>query len=536
MPNPSTLLKLIAALLLASGVLLHGCSSGGSGASITSSRSSAPPVWQQDVYPDPGQLVDRCENPRSGEDPYTGQPYSDLQGTSMHEKMWLRAAHNELYLWTDQVADVSPLGRSLFEYFQALLYPDDKFSFMMDEAVYDGLSTDGTAQSFGIYWFATTFGESSAAMIVADVDSSSALYGNVKRGDQLVGMDNLDATKAENIHQVYDALEYPAPGASHTLTFFDPQADATYTVTATSDRLTLASVPLTSLIETTTGNVGYILFHTHNQSAEDELIDAVTQLQSQGAEDLVLDLRYNSGGALYVASQLSFMIAGEDATQGKTFEQFIFNGNYGPVNPFTGDEESLPFYSTSPAVASTSDELAPEPLPTLGLPRLYVLTTYATCSASESIINALQGIDVEVVQIGDTTCGKPYGGMVLSNCGTAFSMVMFRGSNHKGYGDFYSGFTPTEDTSETNGEANVPGCPMLETFNAPLGSPDETLLAAALHYRDTGSCPESPQQASAQQKASAPINTPLQLHQPDTQEAFINKFRGGKILERSRLE
>ncbi|MFM9598141.1 hypothetical protein ACKI1O_53780, partial [Streptomyces scabiei] len=49
------------------------------------------------------------------------------------------------------------------------------------------------------------------------------------------------------------------------------------------------------------------------------------------------------------------------------------------------------------------------PLPSLNLERVYLLTTSSTCSASEAIINGLQGIDIEVIQIGAGTCGKPYG-------------------------------------------------------------------------------------------------------------------------------
>ena len=45
----------------------------------------------------------------------------------------------------------------------------------------------------------------------------------------------------------------------------------------------------------------------------------------------------------------------------------------------------------------------------LGLPRVYVLTGRRTCSASEQVINGLRGVGVDVVAIGDTTCGKPVG-------------------------------------------------------------------------------------------------------------------------------
>lgn len=58
-------------------------------------------------------------------------------------------------------------------------------------------------------------------------------------------------------------------------------------------------------------------------------------------------------------------------------------------------------------------------LPQLAIHRVYVLTTGATCSASESLINGLHGLGVTVHTIGDTTCGKPYGMTRQDNCATA---------------------------------------------------------------------------------------------------------------------
>ena len=55
----------------------------------------------------------------------------------------------------------------------------------------------------------------------------------------------------------------------------------------------------------------------------------------------------------------------------------------------------------------------------------------------------LRGIDIEVIQIGSTTCGKPYGFYGLDNCGTTYFTVQFRGVNAKGYGDYSDGFSPS---------------------------------------------------------------------------------------------
>jgi hypothetical protein len=232
-------------------------------------------------------------------------------------------------------------------------------------------------------------------------------------------------------------------------------------------------------IGTPTGKVGYVQFNDHIPTAEPELIAAFTTFASEDVADLVLDLRYNGGGLLAMASEVAYMIAGPAATAGRTFEQLRFNDKHTSINPVTGAALTpIPFYDTS----STG-----QPLPTLDLPRVYVLTGSTTCSASESIINGLRGVNVEVIQIGSTTCGKPYGFYPTDNCGTTYFTIQMKGVNAAGFGDYGDGFSP-ENTFSGIGE-RLPGCSVRDDFNDRLGDASEDRLAAALNLRDGGACP-----------------------------------------------
>ena len=126
-------------------------------------------------------------------------------------------------------------------------------------------------------------------------------------------------------------------------------------------------------------------------------------------------------------------------------------------------------------------------LPALNLNRVFVLSGPGTCSASETIINGLRGIDVEVVLIGETTCGKPYGFYPLDNCGTTYFTVQFRGVNAKNFGDYADGFSPANLT--TTAGVSIPGCAVADDFSKLLGDPEEARLAAALNFMQDGSCP-----------------------------------------------
>jgi hypothetical protein len=96
-------------------------------------------------------------------------------------------------------------------------------------------------------------------------------------------------------------------------------------------------------------------------------------------------------------------------------------------------------------------------------------------------------VDVQVIQIGTTTCGKPYGFYPDDNCGTTYFSIQFQGVNAQGFGDYPDGFSP----NNTRGRKGVvlPGCSVSDDFGHALGSPAERRLAAALGYRLNGKCP-----------------------------------------------
>ncbi len=235
------------------------------------------------------------------------------------------------------------------------------------------------------------------------------------------------------------------------------------------------------VITTPIGPVGYIQFNDHIATAEDQLIDAIETLQNGSVTDLVLDIRYNGGGFLDLASELAFMIAGTGRTAGKTFEQLQFNDKHPARDPVTGELLApIPFHDATVGFGSTSGQ----PLPMLNLARVFVLTGSGTCSASESIINSLRGIGVDVIQIGSTTCGKPYGFYPQDNCGTTYFSIEFRGVNNVGFGDYTDGFSP--DNTVSGAGTRIPGCSVADDFNHALGDQAEARLAAALGYRMSG--------------------------------------------------
>ncbi len=451
--------------------------------------------WVASVFEDEANYLNYCAAPRSGAHPVTGIVYPDMQGTAVTENNWLRSWSNNTYLWYDEIFDRDPALYTTATYFDLLKTfattssgtSKDQFHYTYPTEEWEQLSQSGVSAGYGAEWAIIKPIPPREVLVAFTEPSSPATSVSIARGTEILKVDNVDVVNATDQASIdmLNAAFFPAEAnETHTFEVRDLGSSVTRTVPMTSTLITSEPVQNVRTIATAAGTVGYILFNSHIATAEKGLIDAVTELSAAGISDLVLDLRYNGGGLLAIASQLAYMIAGPTATSGKTFENMMFNDKHPASDPVTGSPLSpTPFYDTSVGFSVPEGQA----LPTLNLNRVFILSQGGTCSASEAIINGLRGIDVEVVLIGSTTCGKPYGFYPTPNCGTTYFTIQFKGENNKGYGDYTDGFTPA-NTLWAKGEA-VPGCSVADDFLHLLGDTDEGQLAAALNYRDTSTCP-----------------------------------------------
>ena len=449
--------------------MLAGCGGGGGGGSAA--RSLSPPS---------SALAGFCASPRPAGtvDPFTGLPYGDRAGSLDDEKSWVRSWIDDTYLWYTEVPDLDADSYPTpVEYFDVLKTPattpsgkpKDQFHFTLDTADWAAQSQSGVELGYG-FQLALLAVTPPRKVIVAFTDPGTpAATAGIARGAEILAVDGVDLvndstdTGIETLNNVL----FPAAAGTHTFVIRDTPGSGSRSVTLTSGAITRIPVQNVQKLAAPNHAVGYLLFNDHIATSEQLLIQAINQLA--GVTDLVLDLRYNGGGYLDIASELAFMIAGPGPTSGKVFERITFNDK----NPFglTPAQTITPFHSVSQGFSGPPNQA----LPNLGLARVFVLTGAGTCSASEAIINALRGVDVQVNLIGATSCGKPYGFLPQDNCGTTYFAIQFQGVNDKGFGDYADGFAPT--------------CAVADDFSHALGDPAEERLAGALSYRATGTCP-----------------------------------------------
>lgn len=198
--------------------------------------------------------------------------------------------------------------------------------------------------------------------------------------------------------------------------------------------------------------VGYLVYHFFARDKDDDsndydklLMERLSNMKSEGITDMVLDLRYNGGGAVSSAMALASALVKERSTS-----NILVTSQYNSIvhnsfkNQYGSDYNKEYFIDT---IQETT-----YPIPEMNLPRLYVLTSGWTASASEFIINGLNPY-MDVILIGETTYGKNVGSISIyeeNDPKNKWGMqpIIVRYANSLGFSDFTAGFTPDHEVDE----------------------------------------------------------------------------------------
>ena len=186
-------------------------------------------------------------------------------------------------------------------------------------------------------------------------------------------------------------------------------------------------------------NIGYLATESFDLSAQFVIEDQIQQFVDAGIKDLILDLRFNVGGAVPQSRYMASAIAGKAHD-----DDIFFKAEY-----VDGTKEDWTFghgYINAPDGLTHA--------PDLGLNRLFVIVSENTASASELLINGLRGIDFPVTMIGSRTEGKNVG-MVVSTISYngrkfEFAPITFRCMNARDEGDYKDGMIPEDDNLLNN--------------------------------------------------------------------------------------
>ncbi len=400
-----------------------------------------------------------------------GGPAPSASCSAADEKVWLRDFFADTYFWNTLAPRPDPAPfESATRYFSALLYaggdpipsasgatwPRDRWSSSQSTERYNQFYGEARTMGYGLAVAGLEVkGQPTRPLYVRQVDpNSAAALNDVRRGDRVVSVNGRPASELIAADD-FSALSATATGQLLTLRL--ARGSAERDVSLASAVYDLVPVPQAQVVTTPGGRrVGYLQLQNFISQAQAPLESRFAEFRAQGVQEMVLDLRYNGGGLVSFSGTVASHLGGTRAA-GQVFASLVYAPSQASKNAV------YRFASPAPAGA-------------VNAPRVIVLMGRRTCSASELVINGLRGAGLQVVGIGETSCGKPVGFVPGSNCGTTWSIVNFESLNARGEGRYFDGIAAT--------------CQVAEDFTQPVGASTDPLLAAALSFSDSGSCPQ----------------------------------------------
>ena len=425
--------------------------------------------------------------------------------TEINDFIW--KGLNQYYYWQSDVSNLSDSKATMEseyiallnsqqdskEFFEDLLHQDDRFSWIEEDYEVLENQLSGTTASNGMKFqlYVRDDGESIIGAVTYVLPDSDAFNKGIIRGDIFNSVNGNEL----NFNNYMSLLYGQQPSYSIELVDYDPDNDL---ITSRDISVTLnkeenfQEVPVhkTSIIEHDSKKIGYVMYNKFlgtvdsdgdgevDRDFNEELINLFVYLKSQNLDELVLDLRYNGGGSVNTCTYLASLITGQFT--GTIFAKQIWNEK---IMAFIEDRNSNDDPSDDLNFDNYFTDLTPDgnPLPSLGLNRLYVLTSNRTASSSELLINGLTP-HINIIQIGIKTVGKNVGSITLydytdndqqiKNPKHKYAMqpIVLKIANSENFADYNYGLEPDIEYREKASNLGI------------IGDKTEPLLSLALNH------------------------------------------------------
>ncbi len=362
---------------------------------------------------------------------------------SEDDKQFLNTLFHTKYLWYDRVPDAINLAQ--YDTPKALIDAEkfgasDRWSFALQvEPKELGSFLDSDAIGFGI-GFRTD-------LVVNYVQIYSPAWGKIRRGDTLLKINGNDANA--------NLVRIQARKLDEPTRFTLRRENKQIVVTLTPQHYT-RHVTLDRIFKSGGKTFGYLRCDRFSEGLADELAHRFEDLASADVDEMIVDLRYNSGG---------------DISQAVSLMEYLDSSHPGEVATHLRWNDRFR--------ASDTDYLftSPPPSHALHLSRVIFLVTRETASASELVINGLKPYLDDVVVIGTPTDGKNVGMRAITHNDYTYYLINFYVENAAGDRSSVQGISPT--------------CPAQDDLQYTMGDPREPMMQTAVYYALHSQCPDA---------------------------------------------
>lgn len=422
----------------------------------------------------------------------------------------------EIYLWYDALpgyqefnprnyashnSELKDLTKAVFDLSQYALNPETgqayefvsysgnraKYSYIKEtesafesQSFQSATSLDGKEDDFGLALSAVAADDIRIRYVNA---GSPAADAGLSRGDILLKVNgrSVRADSQSDVKLINNSLNQ----SSFTITV--EKADGTILEKKLSKgTYTLNPIYKKSLLEAGTNKVGYVAYSkfSSKENSFAALDEAFAEFASAGVTDLVVDLRYNSGGYVSTAEYLCNLIA-PSALNGNVMYKEVFNDimQEGRADILKNqvlldqNDEPVQFRGRNATYADVDYSEAGKTFKfnkkgALGsVKNVYFIVSSSTASASELVINALKPY-LNVTIIGSRSYGKPVGFFGIRIDDYTLYLSNFTTVNAANEGDYFSGFEPD--------------IPAADDVTRDFGDPQEICLSVAMTLIEQG--------------------------------------------------
>jgi carboxyl-terminal processing protease len=401
------------------------------------------------------------------------EPEEFENGTNEYVNNWIYDNMNLYYYWTQDLPDKNINGESPDDYFYSLISNQDRFSWIQPnfQELLNSLQGITLESGYEFILYNDPNNENGVIGQIAYVKNGSpAEQVGLKRGDLFTKI-NGGALTLDNYRQQLTNLSQ-----NHTLTierydFQNEQFEGIGNFELSAIEFAENPNHLDTVYTRNGKKIGYYVYNlfsvgidTDSAKYAEEMDLIFEKFKGEGIDHLVLDLRYNSGGAERATINLASLI-GSNITEQDIFVKRDYNEGLKQALIDEYGEGSLnrKFVQKSQNIGNN-----------LQSPQLTVLTSSRTASASELLINGLNPF-METFIIGDTTVGKNVGSTSFyepNNPDNTWGMqpIITKSFNSLNQSDYDLGFYPDIPLRDNS------------LIKLELGDVNEKLLREALIY------------------------------------------------------